>query len=114
MFILGAMTVTIAESTVASLSNKSGKMPATKIIIGGYLVTVALLIGSDINAEVAEGFALLIMLASVFGPNGTTLAKLITRVTGGTTPRAKGDLAAAPSRLNNFNGMNMSNLFPTP
>ena len=84
LLILGAMTVTVVETTVAALaSDTASKVAPVRILIGGYLVTVALLIGSDVNEEVAQAFALLIMLASIFGPNGTTVAKVVTRVTGG-------------------------------
>lgn len=64
-----------------------------KIILGGFIVTVTLLVVSDSQPELAESMALLIMLATLFGPNGNALTDLITKLT--TNPTKVGNQVAA-------------------
>lgn len=83
--ILSSMTIAVVAALTTNIASKSEtKGSPVRIVIGGYLVTVGLLLGSEVNEKVAEGFAILILTASLFGPNGDVFANLITRTVGGT------------------------------
>lgn len=83
--VLGAMTVTVLNASVASLSKSTVKYPALRILFGGFIVTVTLLVVSDYNAQLAEAFAILIMLGTVIGSNGEGLIALAGKLTGTNT-----------------------------
>lgn len=81
--IIGGMSIAILDTTIQDLKTHSNRGPAIKVILGGFIVTVTLLIVSDSQPELAESLALLILLATLFGPNGTALTDLVTKVTSG-------------------------------
>lgn len=80
--IIGCMAVAVLDTTIVDLRKSTNKSPAFRIILGGFVVTVALLVVSDSQPEIAETVALLILLATLFGPNGTALADLLAKLTG--------------------------------
>lgn len=82
--ILGSMTVAVINAAVTSLTTPATAKPMSlpRIVIGGWIITTALLLGSDVQPEISEGFAVLILFGSLFGPNGTVLADIAGRVTG--------------------------------
>ena len=79
--ILGCMVVAVVNTTVVSLKDSARPAPAARILIGGWILTVGLLLGSDFQPELAEGIAVLILFGSLFGPNGTVLADVLTKAT---------------------------------
>lgn len=97
--IIGCMAVAILDTTINDLRSNTNKSPAFKIILGGFVVTVTLLIVSDSQPEIAETMALLILLATLFGPNGTALADLATKLTTNpATVKAGAAVAAAANK----------------
>ena len=79
--ILGCMAVSLTETLVGGVI---GDVPHTSVIrtfIGGYVVTMGLLITSEMNPQFAESFAILILLASTFGPNGEPFLKFLSSST---------------------------------
>lgn len=79
--ILGTMAITIIDATIGNLESSKARVPASRILIGGYLVTMVLLVGSEVSPSVAEGMSILIMLGSLFGPNGGALTQLVSKLT---------------------------------
>lgn len=81
-YILGTMLITVADAAISNLVGEGGtsKAPAVRIIIGGWLVTVVLLVASDSQPDLVAGFATLIMLGSLFGPNGAASLKIVSKV----------------------------------
>lgn len=86
--ILASMTVVTIDSGIHSLtSNKTARVPESRIVIGGFLVTIGLLVFSEFNEELSEAMAILILLATIFGPSGGSLTKLVERLSkDGLTP----------------------------
>ncbi len=80
--ILGSMTVAVADATVNNLTrNTTARMPSSRILIGGFVVSVGLLLLSDANEQIADTAAILILLAVLFGPNGGSLNRLVAGLT---------------------------------
>lgn len=75
--IVGCMVITVANAMVSNLTSSTTKGPAARIVIGGWVLTVGLLLASEAQPEIAEAFAILITMATLFGPNGEALVKLI-------------------------------------
>lgn len=78
--IIGAITVAVIDTTVADLRSTTGNTPAFRIIIGGFVVVVTLLAVSEYSEELADGFALLILLATVFGPKAGGISSFLSKV----------------------------------
>jgi len=83
--------VATANNVVAN-ATKADSKPWFPVVMGGLGISVGLLIASEFQSEVATGFAVLILVASLIGPNGTALANLLVNLTGGSmgsspTPR---------------------------
>jgi len=76
------MLITVADAAISNLVDEKGtsKAPAVRIVIGGWLVTVVLLVASDSQPDLVAGFATLIMLGSIFGPNGAASLKIVQKV----------------------------------
>jgi len=81
-YILGAMLITVTDAAISNLIGEGSgkKAPAVRIVVGGWLVTVVLLAVSDSQPDLVAGFATLIMLGSIFGPNGAAILKVVQRV----------------------------------
>ena len=99
--IIGAVSLAVIDTAVSDLRKSTGaKAPQFKIIIGGFVVVVVLLALSDSQEELADSIAIVILLATLFGPNAGALATLITKLTGGKyDPTAVGqDVISAAQR----------------
>ena len=83
--ILASMSVAVGNTVVSSLTTEQVRAPAPRILIGGFVATIGLLVASEAYPQIAESLAILIMLATLFGPNGTALVNTITRLTKPTT-----------------------------
>lgn len=99
--VLGAMAVAVADTSINYLSKSTSEQvrtPPIKVIVGGLVVTVGLLVISEQNEKFADSMALLIMLATVFGPNGNALAKAIDKVAGTSSVKSvsRGKPASTP------------------
>lgn len=79
--VLGSMIVVTIDSGVKTLLDDGSRVPQTRIVIGGFLVTIGLLMLSEAAPKVAEGMAILILAAELFGPTGGGLAKTVKTVT---------------------------------
>lgn len=79
--IIGAVTLAVIDTTVNDLRKSSSKGPSFRIVIGGFIVAIGLLALSDYQEDLADGLAILILLTTMFGPNGGALADLLTRTT---------------------------------
>lgn len=77
--ILGTMAVTVIDAIVSNLQTTQSRVPASRILIGGYLATMILLIGSDVAPELAEATSILVMIGSLLGPDGGAFIKLISK-----------------------------------
>lgn len=106
--ILGSMTVVTVDSGIKSLlGNTVTRVPPSRIIIGGFLVTIALLLTSEASPRVAEGFAVLILAAELFGPTGGGLASAVSTVTkNGAPPKTIGVPGTIPGIGNVVTGVN--------
>lgn len=82
-FILGSMALIVTNNVVANLANSEAKTPAPKIVIGGFALTVGMLIMSEFQPELARALVIVMLIASFVGPNGTALLNLITKLTQG-------------------------------
>ncbi len=78
--ILGAMAITIVNASVGNLVVSNTKVPTVSILIGGYLVTIVLLVGSEMNEQVAVALALFVLFGSLFGTGNTSLSSVITKL----------------------------------
>lgn len=86
--ILASMAVAVIDSSVGNLQrNPKSYVPPSRIIFGGFIITIGLLIGSEINGQVAEALAILIVLGSIFGPTGGGLAHMISHLSTTDLPR---------------------------
>lgn len=65
--IVGSMALTVIDSTLSKLSttNNGGRQLPARIIVGGYITTMALLIGAEFNPDIAKGIAVLILAATL-------------------------------------------------
>lgn len=80
--IIGCVSVAVLDTTINDIRGTPGtRAPAFRIIIGGFVVMVVLLALSDVNEELADGMALLIVLGVLFGPKGGSLSDLISKTT---------------------------------
>lgn len=80
--IIGSITIAALDTTISDLRlHEANKGPSFRIVIGAFVVMVVLLVVSDSNEELADAFALLILLSTLFGPTGGALSDLIERVT---------------------------------
>lgn len=81
--ILGAMTVAVADSALANMQRTKSPYPTAKIVVGGWVVAIGLLAISDRHPSFARTTALLIMFATLAGPNNTALLSTLSHATGG-------------------------------
>jgi hypothetical protein len=80
--IIGAVTLAVADTAITDLrSNTAANVPAFRIIIGGFIVTVMLLALSDSHEEIADTVAILIVLTTLVGPKGGAVFQLLTKLT---------------------------------
>lgn len=109
--IVASMTVAVVNATVASLSKSQTKGPPARIIIGGWVLTVGLLLGSEAQPGIAESIAVLVLFASLFGPNGTVLADALTKATTSTkaiaVKKGSGIAIGAGNAVQPYNGGNI-------
>ena len=85
--IVGSVAIAVLDATVSDLqANNAGIGPPLKVLIGGFVVVVVLLVASDFNEELADAFAVLLLLATLFGPKGGGITKLVLNVTTKPTP----------------------------
>lgn len=82
--IIGAVSLAAIDTVVTDLRGKSkdSNSPSFRIVIGGFVTIVALLALSDYNEELADTLALIILLATLFGPNGGGLADFLNKAMG--------------------------------
>lgn len=87
--ILGSMAIAVGNNVVANL-NRSEPTPWFPTVVGGFALTAGLLVASEFQPTIAQGFAVLILFASLLGPNGTALVNLIVKLTNAevTEPRS--------------------------
>lgn len=81
--IVGCMVIATANTVFANMRKEKAKKPAPRIVVGGFAVAIALLFMSELQAEFAEALAVVILVASLVGPNGTELINAVTRLVGG-------------------------------
>lgn len=99
--ILGSMTVVTIDSGIKSLITDTGvRVPPSRIVIGGFLITIALLMGSEASPKLAEGFAVLLLVAELFGPTGGGLTQAVLAATKGGVPTTAALTTTTPSPLN--------------
>lgn len=77
--IIGAITIAVVDTTVADLRTSNGG-PKFRIIIGGFVVVITLLAVSDYSEQLADSFAILIVLATVFGPKAGGISEFLSKV----------------------------------
>lgn len=80
--IIVSTAVATGSTVVANLVSTKSRTPAPRIVLGGFALTVGLLVMSEFQPDLAEAFAILLMIAALVGPNGTELFKLVTRLSG--------------------------------
>jgi hypothetical protein len=80
--IVGCMVIATANTVFANMRRENKKVPAPRIVIGGFAVAIALLFMSELQSEFAEALALVILLASLVGPNGTEIINAVTNLVG--------------------------------
>lgn len=78
--ILGCMAIATANTVFANMRKKGERKPAPRIVIGGMAVAIALLFLSELQQEFAEALAVVILVASLVGPNGTELINAISEL----------------------------------
>lgn len=78
--IIGAISIAVIDTTVADLRTTTKNVPTFRIIIGGFVVVVALLAVSEYNEELADSFAILVLLATVFGPKAGGISSFLSKV----------------------------------
>ena len=83
--IVGAMGTATVLSLVHDLTHvhRGSRAPAIAIPIGGFMATVGLLALSGPVPDVAVGFALLVLIASMIGPNGQEFVNMLNNLVGG-------------------------------
>lgn len=80
--IIGSVTIAALDTTIHDLTDKNkSNGPSFRIVIGAFVVLIVLLAVSDSNEELADAFAILILLSTLFGPSGGALSDLIGKVT---------------------------------
>lgn len=79
--IVSAMATAVVVATVHDLTTKNtGRMPALRIPIGGFIATAALLGASGVAPEPSAMFAVLIATATVLGPAGSGFIDVLNRL----------------------------------
>jgi len=73
--------VAVIDTVVGDLISNDNKGPQFRIVIGGFIVLVTLLALSDFQEDVADSLAIVILLATLFGPKGGSLSKVLSRIT---------------------------------
>jgi len=76
--IAASMGAAVAVNTVAALKASDAPLPGPRLIAGGFIVTVSLLLLSEVQPNIATSLALLIVVASLIGPNGPVFLKWLT------------------------------------
>lgn len=79
--IIGSVAIAVVDTVVTDLQATQSKGPSFRIVIGGFVVLVTLLAISETNEQLADGFAVAILLATLIGPKGGALTKLVTKLT---------------------------------
>jgi len=79
--VLGAMAVGTTSTVVAQV-RKDQKNQIPRTILAGFVIAIALLFLSEGQTELAEAIAILIMIASLIGPNGTEIINLVSKLVG--------------------------------
>jgi hypothetical protein len=80
--IVAAMAIATANTVFANMRRENKKVPAPRIVIGGFAVAIGLLFMSELQSEFAEAMALVILVASLVGPNGTEIINAVTNLVG--------------------------------
>src|SRR3954466_14375373 len=82
--IIGAVGVALLDTTITDLTDHdTANGPSFRIILGGFVVMVSLLALSDVSEELADSMAILILVATLIGPKGGALSKVINKAVGG-------------------------------
>jgi hypothetical protein len=79
--IVASIAIATANTVFANMRKEDSKVPAPRIVIGGFAVAIGLLFLSELQSEFAEAMALVILVASLVGPNGTELVNAVTNLT---------------------------------
>jgi hypothetical protein len=79
--IIGAMAVATADTSIANMRKAHSGHPTSRIIIGGWLITVMLLFGAEVNEPLADMFALLVLVSTLAGPNNNALFSALVNAT---------------------------------
>lgn len=88
--IVGSMGTAVVLATIHDLTTKnSGRMPAMKVPVGGFVATVMLLGLASPAPDLAAMLAVLVMLGVLFGPQGEQVFKVINQVVGAPTQGLK-------------------------
>lgn len=96
--IIGSVALAVIDTTVGDLIDSNQRGPSFKVVIGGFIVTIVLLVVSEANEEVADGLAVVLLLATLFGPKGGALSTVIGKVTGLPNPQGIGEAAIATAQ----------------
>lgn len=76
MVILGSVGISVANNTVANLMRSNDRVPPLRPLVGGFFLASGLLVLSEFKPEPAKAIAILVLVASLIGPNGTALISL--------------------------------------
>jgi hypothetical protein len=94
--ILASMAFVTVDTGIASLkkSGSASRIPPVRVLVGGWFTTVLLLVLAESQEKIADGLALLMLIATLTGPNNTALLTAISNVTTGkvavTSTQSKG------------------------
>lgn len=79
--VIGAVALAVVDTSISNLKKTTTRAPAMKIVLGGFVTVVALLLVSEASEDIADTVAVIILLSTLFGPTGGALADLVTKVT---------------------------------
>lgn len=89
-YIVGAMVVAVADTALSGIINEGNRVPPMRVIVGGWAVTVGLLVLADNHDAFASAMATLILLATLAGPNNDGLFKSLGNAVGYTASGSGG------------------------
>ena len=79
--ILGSMAVAVGATVVSNLAKSKQRTPTPRIVIGGFVVTIGLLVTAEWQPGLAQGLAVLILAATLVA-NGDVLFATLTNLSG--------------------------------
>lgn len=74
--VLMSMTVAVGGNVASILTGAddiADMLPAIRVGVGGFALTIGLLVVSEFQPALASSVAILVMVASLLGPNGVAL-----------------------------------------